>query len=63
MFNKLLINKGFISIPEASKLVPYTYKEIRNWCIKNQKHKLAFKHSNKWYLHKESFLNHISSLS
>ena len=60
MTNKLLDNQGFISIAEAHQSVPYTFKEIRNWCQRYRQQGLAFKHANKWYLNQEAFISYIS---
>ena len=59
---KLIIKDSSEYIPtkEAIKLSNYTLKAIRDWCIKNKSKGLAYKHANKWYLHKPSYLKWLA---
>ena len=57
MNSSLKNSTEYISTREAFALSSYTLKAIRDWCQKNRKQGLAYKHANKWYLHKPSYLN------
>lgn len=52
-------NSKFISTSEAAQLSSYSLKAVRDWCIKNKRFGWAYKHSNKWYLHKERYLESL----
>ena len=56
--NQVIVNTEFISVKEASELYYFSYREIRYWCQKNRRYKLAFKHASKWYLNQKEFIKH-----
>ena len=56
--NQVIVNTEFISVKEASNLYHCSSREIRYWCQKYRRYKLAFKHGNKWYLNKNEFIKH-----
>lgn len=56
----VISNQDFISTKEAAQLSSYTLKSVRDWCLKHRGTDYVFKHSNKWYLHKETYLNSVA---
>ena len=53
----------FIPTSEAAKLSSYTLKAVRDWCIKYKSLGYAYKHANKWYLHKGRYLEWLNQSS